>query len=314
MEDLNEIAKDPRVTIRRTGQPLSDGNCVVYWMQRSQRGIDNPALDAAVEAANALRKPIVVFFAPVPFYPRANLRHYRFLNEGVPDIEASLSKRNIGFVLRRYPEHSLVRFCDEVKAALVVGDENPMREPENWRRTAARKLKVPFWTVDSDVIVPSSVLEKAQYAAHTIRPRLQAQLKRFLVPARNQQARVPWKKPKNLESLPPDSDISQSWQLETAHRGNDGGGDVAGAFFGTHAHVARAKPGDNHGMTQRPVFVLAEEAAEPADALALDDVIGVDRVRSGRARWRCVRRRRSWRSADIAESTRTSSSLCRCSE
>ena len=214
MDDLNEIAKDPRVTIRRTGQPLSDGNCVVYWMQRSQRGIDNPALDAAVEAANALRKPIVVFFAPVPFYPRANLRHYRFLNEGVPDIEASLSKRNIGFVLRRYPEHSLVRFCDEVKAALVVGDENPMREPENWRRTAARKLKVPFWTVDSDVIVPSSVLEKAQYAAHTIRPRLQAQLKRFLVPARNQQARVPWKMPKNLESLPPDSDISQSWQLD----------------------------------------------------------------------------------------------------
>ncbi len=183
-------------------------------MQRSQRGIDNPALDAAVEAANTLRKPIVVFFAPVPFYPHANLRHYRFLNEGIPDIGAVLAKRNIGFVLRRYPEHSLVKFCDEVKASLVVGDENPMREPDSWRCTAARKLKVPLWTVDSDVIVPSKLLEKTQYAAHTIRPRLQAHLKRFLVPAKNQHAHLPWKKPRGLESLHPDCDITEGWQLD----------------------------------------------------------------------------------------------------
>jgi hypothetical protein len=37
---------------------------VVYWMQRAQRGLDNPALDVAVQAANALGKPVVVFFAP----------------------------------------------------------------------------------------------------------------------------------------------------------------------------------------------------------------------------------------------------------
>jgi len=35
-----------------------------------------------------------------------------------------VQKRNIGFVLRRYPDHSLLKFCDEVKAALVIGDEN----------------------------------------------------------------------------------------------------------------------------------------------------------------------------------------------
>ena len=125
----------------------SDGTCVVYWMQRAQRGIDNPALDVAIEVANNLRKPVVVFLAPVPFYPHANLRHYRFLNEGIPDVAAALEKRNVGFILRRYPDHSLLKFCDEVKPALVVGDENPMREPEQWREKAARKLKVPLWTV-----------------------------------------------------------------------------------------------------------------------------------------------------------------------
>lgn len=163
-------------------------------MQRAQRGIDNPALDVAVEAANALRKPVVVFFAPVPFYPHANLRHYQFLNEGIPDIADALKKRNVGFVLRHYPEHSLAKFCDEVKSALVIGDENPMREPESWRRAAAKKLKVPLWAVDADVIVPSKLLEKAQYAAHTIRPRLQAPLNTYLVPPENPQAHIAWEK------------------------------------------------------------------------------------------------------------------------
>ena len=65
--------------------------------------------------------------------------------------------------------------------ALVVGDENPIRQARGWRETVAKKLKVPFWTVDADVIVPSKLLEKEQYAAFIIRPRLQAHLKQFLV-------------------------------------------------------------------------------------------------------------------------------------
>ena len=66
-----------------------------------------------------------------------------FLGEGIPDIAAALAKRNVGFVLRRFPDHSLLRFCDEVKAALVVGDENPMREPESWRRTRGQETESP---------------------------------------------------------------------------------------------------------------------------------------------------------------------------
>jgi len=129
MDALTKFSQDPRVTVRRTGSPNPNGACVVYWMQHAQRGVDNPALDIAVDTANLLAKPAIVFFAPVPFYPNANLRHYHFLSDGIPDIAAALAKRNIAFVLRRYPEHSLLRFCEEVNAALVIGDENPMREP-----------------------------------------------------------------------------------------------------------------------------------------------------------------------------------------
>ncbi len=183
-------------------------------MQRSQRGFDNPALDVTVHAANLLKLPVVVHFAPVPFYPNANLRPYVFLNQGIPDIAEELGKRDIGFVLRRYPEHSLIKFCEEVKPALVVGDENPLREPSHWRELAARKLKVPFWTVDSDVVVPSKLLEKAQYAARIIRPRLQAHFKQFLVPSGNPKAQVKWTKPHGLKSLPVDTDITEGWPLD----------------------------------------------------------------------------------------------------
>ena len=214
MDKLSQLANDPRVTVRRPGLPDPEGKCVVYWIQRAQRAIDNPALNTAIDAANFLGKPVVVFFAPVPFYPHANLRHFRFLNQGVPDIATGLAKKNVGFVLRRFPDHSLLRFCDEVKAALVVGDENPLREPESWRSTAAARLRVPLWTVDADVIVPSKLLEKAQYSAHIIRSRLQAHLKHFLVAPRNPSAHVPWSKPRALATLDPESDITQGWTID----------------------------------------------------------------------------------------------------
>jgi deoxyribodipyrimidine photo-lyase len=99
LKAIEELSSDPRVTIRRNGEPDPTGRCVVYWMQRSQRALDNPALDVAVEAANAVQQPVVIFFAPVPFYPHANLRHYAFLAQGIPDIAERARNRGIGFVL-----------------------------------------------------------------------------------------------------------------------------------------------------------------------------------------------------------------------
>ena len=242
MDALQQLSGDARVTVRRDGPVDPDGTCVVYWMQRAQRGVDNPALDVAVQAANALGKPVVVFFAPVPYYPHANLRHYRFLTEGIPDIAEALKERNIGFVLRRFPDHSLLKFCDEVRPSLVVGDENPMREPEAWRKTAAKKLKVPLWTVDADVIVPSKLLEKEQYAAHIIRPRLQAQIARFLVRPKNPTAKVQWKAPANLLSLDPNFDITEDWQLDRSVS------PVTGFHGGTNRALQLLKNFIQHGL------------------------------------------------------------------
>jgi deoxyribodipyrimidine photo-lyase len=210
MPDLAPILapyKD-RVTIRRPAPPSVAGRCVVYWMQRAQRAHDNPALDLAVDLGNALNLPVVVFFAVVP-YPGANLRHYAFMQQAFPDTARRLASRNIAFVLRRHPHSDLARFCDEAQAALLVGDENPIRETLHWRELLTRKLRIPYFTVDADVVVPSKLLLKAQYAARTIRPRLQALFEDYLVPCRNPQAETTFTAP--LESLDPAADLTVGW-------------------------------------------------------------------------------------------------------
>ena len=213
-DPIQLLEDDPRVLVRRGGAPDPEGSCVVYWMQRSQRAFDNPALNVAIEAANVLAKPVVVFFAPVPFYPHANLRHYSFLAEGVSDIEAGLARRRVGLVFRPWPEHRLLPFLDEVRPALLVGDENPMREPEQWREKLARRVKVPFWTVDADVIVPSRLMTKEHYAARTIRPRIHEQLERFLVPPGNPVARLAWKAPRALKQAAVTADFLGAWKID----------------------------------------------------------------------------------------------------
>jgi deoxyribodipyrimidine photo-lyase len=225
MSHLEQIARDPRVTVRRPGPPDPDGAAVVYWMQRSQRAVDNPALDDAIEAGNLLGKPVVAFLGVTPFYPNANLRAYTFLAQGIPDIAAGLAKRGVGFVLRPWPHHHLARFCDEVKPCLVIGDENPLRETECWRQTLAERLRAPLWTVDADVVVPARLLAKEQYAARTIRPRIHALLGEFLKPGTIRTARRPWHPPAKLQPVSPEVDFVSAFPIDrrvnavTAFRG-----------------------------------------------------------------------------------------------
>ena len=210
VRSLEELCSDPRITIRRDGPPDPDGRVVVYWMQRAQRGLDNPALDVAIHAGNALKQPVIVFFGLHPGYPRGNLRHYQFLVEGLAETRERVEKRGCLFVFRPWPEHNLFRLCDEVRASLVVGDENPLREPERWRQKAAGELRVPFWTVDADVIVPSKLIQKEEFAARTIRPKIERLLPVFLHECSNPRARIPYR----ADVIPSSQVIEQASILE----------------------------------------------------------------------------------------------------
>src|ERR1035438_6137570 len=54
-EELARLADQPRVLVRRGGPLLKNGRCVVYWMQRAMRIVDNPALDVAFRSEELAR-------------------------------------------------------------------------------------------------------------------------------------------------------------------------------------------------------------------------------------------------------------------
>ena len=214
MNNLDALEFDPRVFRRRPGEPDSNGACVVYWMQRAQRAQDNPALNVAIEAGNLLRKPVVAYFQLLPRSPRANLRHYEFMRQGIAELGAALRKRKVGFVLARYPEQTLLRFCATVKPALVIGDENPLRDAEQTRARVAAQLSVPFWTVDADVIVPTRLLGREHYAARTIRPKIHTLLPQFLKALTNPSARVEWRVPARLRSFDAGAVLLENYPID----------------------------------------------------------------------------------------------------
>ena len=211
-EELARIAGSPRVLVRRGGPPRPDAYCVVYWMQRAMRVFDNPALDVAVEAGNLLGLPVVIYFSVIPNYPNANLRHYHFMAQGLRDVASDAAERGVGFILRRHPDNSLEAFLEEVGAALLIGDENPCREPERWRRVLSRRLKLPFWTVDADVVVPSAVFGRSFFLFHHFRPHLEAALPEFLQPQENRRPLHSWKPKRTIASYSVHDDISAGFR------------------------------------------------------------------------------------------------------
>jgi deoxyribodipyrimidine photo-lyase len=235
-EALTQLSNHPRVLVRRGGAPRKGGCCVVYWMQRAMRVAGNPALDTAIEVANLLDLPVVVFFSVIPNYPNANLRHYHFLAQGLRDVAQNAAERGVGFVVRRHPDNSLEAFLEEVEAALLIGDENPCREPERWRQVLARRLKLPFWTVDADVVVPSGVFGRSYALLHHFRPRLKAELPKYLHASPNIVPLRAWKMPRAVPGISLHEDITAGFsRLDRAVKPVDS---FAG---GTHAALKRLR-------------------------------------------------------------------------
>lgn len=172
---------------------------MLYWMRRAQRAFDNPALEIAITLANESERQVIVFFCLRHSLPHANLRHLSFMLDGLIETAGRLERRGIGFVMRLAEGRAadeLGRLCGEIKPVCIISDENPLGGLDGWRRLIPQGFERPFATVDADVIVPSAMIGKEQYAARTIRPRIHAQLHRFLKPVGNREVRIRWSGPK----------------------------------------------------------------------------------------------------------------------
>jgi len=149
------------------------GRYVLYWMQQSQRVQCNHALEYAVQTANDHNRPLMVMFGLTENYPEANWRHYAFMLEGLQDVQKQLTARGIAFqIFTGDPVRSVLKAAE--KATSLICDRGYLRHQRQWRHEVAHTAPCPVIQVESDVVVPvEAASSKAEYAARTIRPKIQ---------------------------------------------------------------------------------------------------------------------------------------------
>ena len=191
---------------RLDDRPPARGKHVLYWMQQSQRAEFKPALETAIEQANALRLPTLVGFALTAF-PGANGRHYRFMLDGLRETEKRLAARGIGFCLRQGPPEEIIPTLAQ-GAAWVVGDVGYLRVQRDWRAAVAQRVACPVVFVEGDAVVPvAAVSDHAEFAARTIRPKIHRLLGEYLKSLKPTKVAVPFAGPvkNSLDLSDPDA-------------------------------------------------------------------------------------------------------------
>jgi len=165
---------------RRNERKTQKGDYILYWMQQSQRAEDNHALEYAVALANDCKKPILVVFGLTADYPEANLRHFRFMLEGLDETRKTLRERGIPLSIRMGSPPDVA--CQAAqKACALICDRGYLRHQRAWRRQVAEQAPCPVFEVEADAVVPvQTVSDKAEYAARTIRPKIHRHLDRCL--------------------------------------------------------------------------------------------------------------------------------------
>lgn len=160
--------------------PNTNGTYVVYWMQASQRILDNDALAYAIQTANAMGKPLLVYFGITGSFPEANKRHYRFMLEGIEALERELKTLGIPLLVHPYGIAKGLEPLYEHMAYLVV-DRAYTRHERSWRSQVAKSAPCAMMMVETNVVVPVEyVSNKEEYSAATLRRKITPMIAEFV--------------------------------------------------------------------------------------------------------------------------------------
>ncbi len=173
------------------GKSIHSGEYILYWMQQSQRAECNHALEYAIRQANEQGQKLLVVFGLTDDYPEANLRHYTFMLEGLLETSSALAKRDIKFIVRTGNPPDIALAIGR-RASVIVCDRGYLRHQRAWRDQVAKRAACRVVQVESDVIVPIEVVSnKAEYAARTIRPKINRHLEGFLTDLKPSKIKTP---------------------------------------------------------------------------------------------------------------------------
>jgi deoxyribodipyrimidine photo-lyase len=151
------------------------GDYVLYWMQLYRRLACNHALDYALRCAEELHEPLVVYEGLRLDYPWASRRLHAFVLQGMADNAAAAAKLGLNywpFVESQPGEGKGLVHRLAARAALVVTDDVPCFVAPEQGAALARRCEAPVFAVDSNSVVPLSLLGPAVGAAAHLRPRI----------------------------------------------------------------------------------------------------------------------------------------------
>jgi len=172
---------EKRIT-KLNDRELRAGDYILYWMQSSVRAQYNHALEHAVNIANRQGKPLLACFGLTEGFPGANLRHYRFLLEGLKEAQSDLAERGIDLAIKIGSPPEIISTLAE-DAAFVVVDAGYTRTLKRWRAEAAAKIRCPLIQVEDNVVIPvETASPKEEWSAYTLRRKITPMLPRYMAP------------------------------------------------------------------------------------------------------------------------------------
>ncbi len=196
-------------------RPLNDhpiaknGKHVLYWLQMTHRLEYNFALRYAIEQANELGLPLRVYHGLNENYPHASRRIDAFILQGVKELLHSFAAHSIpyGFYYAKGRVKSILPQLIR-EAALVVSDDFPAFLAPHFNAKMAQVAKCKYVVVDSHTTIPMRCFDHEEFAAYTIRPKIQRLLSQALIPF--QLPRLENKKPMKW----PDYFLKKNFNLE----------------------------------------------------------------------------------------------------
>ncbi|MGB7326681.1 MAG: FAD-dependent oxidoreductase [Rubripirellula sp.] len=150
---------------------LGRGQFVLYWMRTAIRVDENPALNVAIELANQLDVPLLVYQGLSKRYPYASDRHHTFVLQGARDVQLELANRNIPYVVHverpghRDPHLKTLARC----ASVVVTEDMPTEPLRRWAVSLSRAIPGAMMLVDTACVVPMQLVGRGYDRAYEYR-------------------------------------------------------------------------------------------------------------------------------------------------
>jgi deoxyribodipyrimidine photo-lyase len=177
------VTPDARIRAQNESGIDGDGRYVLYWMIAARRTRCNYGLQRAVEAANELRRPLVILEALRVDYPHASDRLHAFVIQGMQANERACADSAARYIPYVEPSPGDGRGLLEAlaaRASLVVTDWYPAFFLPRMVAAAAKRCPVRLEAVDSNGLIPVATHGRAFPTARGYRGFMQRNLREHL--------------------------------------------------------------------------------------------------------------------------------------